>query len=211
VISHFGPRHKRFHAGTDIKLQLGDSVRAAFSGIVTCAKKYYGYGLLVVLKHQSDIETYYGHLSKILVKVGDTIQVGKVLGLGGRTGRATTTHLHFEFRVKGIAHDSEKLFDFEKQLVLNDSFPSFSMPVQNTLGSADNAIVGSIPDRDRTLGASIINSTDVQNEELIHTVKNKDTLYSLARRYRTTVDRLCALNNLKPTGILRIGQRIKVR
>jgi len=211
VISHFGPRHRRFHAGTDIKLQLGDTVRAAFSGVVTRAKKYYGYGLLVVLNHQPDVETYYGHLSKILVKVGDTISVGSVIGLGGRTGRATTTHLHFEFRVKHIAFDSEKLFDFGKQLVLADSIPVNTPPVKDTVKLANVTSADSIPNADSTSVSSTIKLAQVHDEEIIHTVKKKDTLYSLARRYGTTVDNLCAMNNIRPNGILHLGQKIKVR
>lgn len=211
VISHFGPRRKRFHAGTDIKLQLGDSVRAAFTGVVTRAKKYYGYGLLVVLNHSDSVETYYAHLSKLLVKVGDTISVGSVVGLGGRTGRATTTHLHFEFRVNHIAFDSEKLFDFGKQLVLADSIPVNRPPVKDTVKLSRIAAADSIPNSDSTSVARAVNLAQVQNEEITHTVKKRDTLYSLARRYGTTVNNLCALNGIKPNGILRLGQKIKIR
>lgn len=211
VISHFGPRGKRFHAGTDIKLQLGDSVRAAFTGVVTRAKKYYGYGLLVVLKHEPNIETYYAHLSKLLVKVGDTVSVGAVVGLGGRTGRATTTHLHFEFRVDHIAFDSEKLFDFGKQLVLADSIPVNNPPVKDTVKIASASAVDSVATRDSSSIAAKIKLALSQNSELIHTVKKRDTLYSLARRYGTTVENLCALNGIKPKRVLRLGQKIKIR
>lgn len=211
VISHFGPRGRRFHAGTDIKLQLGDSVRAAFTGVVTRAKKYYGYGLLVVLKHEPNIETCYAHLCKLLVNVGDTVSVGAVVGLGGRTGRATTTHLHFEFRVKHIAFDSEKLFDFGKQLVLADSIPVNRPPVKDTVKLASVTPADSIQSSDSTSVPSTINLAQVQNEEIIHTVKKRDTLYSLARRYGTTVNNICALNGIKPKGILRLGQKLKIR
>jgi len=156
VISHFGPRRKRFHAGTDIKLQLGDSVRAAFSGVVTRAKKYYGYGLLVVLKHSDSVETYYSHLSQLLVNVGDTIPAGTVVGLGGRTGRATTTHLHFEFRVNKIAYDSEKLFDFKNQLVLTNEIPVPDKVKVNSI-TAD-----SIPNYDAGLTPKTENSVQEQ-------------------------------------------------
>ncbi|MGE0076278.1 MAG: peptidoglycan DD-metalloendopeptidase family protein [Bacteroidales bacterium] len=207
VISHFGPRHKRFHAGTDIKLQLGDSVRAAFTGIVSRASKYHGYGLLVVLKHEPNIETYYGHLSKILVKVGDTISVGSVIGLGGRTGRATTTHLHFEFRVNHIAFDSEKLFDFGRQLVLADSIP-LNKPI---LKETNITTVDSVPNYDSSSVINSINLAQIQSESMIHTVRRKDTLYSLAKHYGTTVDNLCVLNQIKPNGILHLGQKIRIR
>lgn len=205
VISHFGPRRKRFHAGTDIKLQLGDSVRAAFSGVVTRAKKYYGYGLLVVLKHTDSVETYYSHLSKLLVNVGDTIPAGTVVGLGGRTGRATTTHLHFEFRVNRIAYDSEKLFDFKNQLVLTDEIPVPDMVKVNSI-TAD-----SFPNYDAGLTPKAENSVQEQVTEIIHIVKRKDTLYSLAKRYGTTVDIICTMNQINKNDILSLGQKLKIR
>ncbi len=205
VISHFGPRRNRFHAGTDIKLQLGDSVRAAFSGVVTHAKKYYGYGLLVVLKHTDSVETYYSHLSKLLVNVGDTIPVGTVVGLGGRTGRATTTHLHFEFRVNRIAYDSEKLFDFKNQLVLANKIPEPDTVKVNTI-TAD-----SVPNYDAGLTLKSENSVQEKESEIIHIVKRRDTLYSLAKHYGTTVDTICTINQINPNDILSLGQKLKIR
>jgi len=205
VISHFGPRRKRFHAGTDIKLQLGDSVRAAFSGVVTRAKKYYGYGLLVVLKHSDSVETYYSHLSQLLVNVGDTIPAGTVVGLGGRTGRATTTHLHFEFRVNKIAYDSEKLFDFKNQLVLTNEIPVPDKVKVNSI-TAD-----SVPNYDAGLTPKTENSVQEQVSEIIHIVKRKDTLYSLAKRYGTTVDIICTMNQINKNDILSLGQKLKIR
>lgn len=205
VISHFGPRRKRFHAGTDIKLQLGDSVRAAFTGVVTRSKKYYGYGLLVVLKHNDSIETYYSHLSQLLVNVGDTIPAGTVIGFGGRTGRATTTHLHFEFRVNKIAYDSEKLFDFKNQLVLTNEIPVPDKVKVNSI-TAD-----SVPNYDAGLTPKTENSVQEQVTEIIHIVKRKDTLYSLAKRYGTTVDIICTMNQINKNDILSLGQKLKIR
>ena len=205
VISHFGPRRKRFHAGTDIKLQLGDSVRAAFTGVVTRSKKYYGYGLLVVLKHNDSIETYYSHLSQLLVNVGDTIPAGTVIGFGGRTGRATTTHLHFEFRVNKIAYDSEKLFDFKNQLVLTNEIPVPDKVKVNSI-TAD-----SVPNYDAGLTLKTENSVQEQVTEIIHIVKRKDTLYSLAKRYGTTVDIICTMNQINKNDILSLGQKLKIR
>lgn len=102
VISPYGKRGKIMHTGTDIKLQKGDTVKAAFTGVVTKASNYYGYGKLIVVKHNFGIETYYAHLSKFLIKVNDTVTTGQPIGLGGRTGRATTNHLHFEIRCDKI-------------------------------------------------------------------------------------------------------------
>jgi len=112
VISGFGYRDNRNHTGSDIKLQNGDTVKAAFCGRVTMASSYSGYGNLVILKHANNIITYYAHLSKCLVEVGDSVVAGDFVGLGGRTGRASTDHLHFEVRYNNIPRNPEDFFDF---------------------------------------------------------------------------------------------------
>lgn len=117
VINPFGYRGGHNHTGSDIKLQKGDTVRAAFSGVVTKASPNSAYGNLVILKHVNNIETYYAHLSKCLVQVGDSVVAGEVVGLGGHTGRATTDHLHFEVRYNHISLNPEHFFDFNNNTV----------------------------------------------------------------------------------------------
>lgn len=109
VISPYGG--KRHHSGTDIKTKPNDKILAAFDGEVVFSADYHGYGNLIRIKHANGLETYYSHNSKNLVKVGDYVKAGQVIALTGRTGRATTEHLHFETRVKGKAVNSKKYFD----------------------------------------------------------------------------------------------------
>ncbi|MBN1990348.1 MAG: peptidoglycan DD-metalloendopeptidase family protein [Bacteroidales bacterium] len=189
VISPYGKRGRRFHAGTDIKLALGDSVRVAFGGVVSRATRASGYGLLVVVSHGFGVDTYYAHLSKMLVDVGDTLLAGTVVGLGGRTGRATTTHLHFEFRVNGKHLDPERVVNFASQALIVENIPN-PVPVASLIKSE--------------LTANVKESSDY------HVVAKNDTLYSLARRYGTTVKVLCELNGITPNTILKIGRKLKV-
>jgi len=101
ITSPFGFRRYRWHYGTDLKLYYGDTVAAAFDGIVRIVDyERYGYGRYVVLRHLNGLETLYGHLSKAKVKVGDVVSAGDLIGLGGSTGRSTGTHLHFEFAIR---------------------------------------------------------------------------------------------------------------
>lgn len=122
VISPFGFRGRRIHAGTDIKLNMNDEVVAAFDGVVRMAKRYSGYGNLVVIRHANGLETCYGHLNKIKVKVNQEVKAGDLIGLGGRTGRASTTHLHFETRFLGDAFNSQKLLDYDNFTLKADTF-----------------------------------------------------------------------------------------
>ncbi len=109
VISPYGGQ--RHHAGVDIKTCPKDKVLAAFEGVVTMSCPYAGYGNCIKIKHANGLETLYSHQYKNLVKVGDFVHAGQVIGLTGRTGRATTEHLHFELYCRGRRHDPGRLFD----------------------------------------------------------------------------------------------------
>ncbi len=120
VISPHGGR--RHHSGTDIKTKPDDKILAAFDGEVVFSGKYHGYGNLIRVKHPCGLETYYSHNSKNLVKVGDHVTAGQVIALTGRTGRATTEHLHFETRVNGKSINSNKYFDHQNHTLRLKAF-----------------------------------------------------------------------------------------
>lgn len=109
VISPYAGRRR--HSGVDIKNSSRDSVFAAFSGRVRFARTYGGYGRVIVIRHASGIETLYSHNSKNLVKAGDWVKAGQLIALTGRTGRATTEHLHFELRINGRHYNPNLIFD----------------------------------------------------------------------------------------------------
>lgn len=111
--SSYGWRWGRPHSGIDIALNVGDSIHAAFDGVVRLAKYNGGYGNCIVIRHYNNLETLYGHLSKINVKVGQEVKAGDVIGLGGNTGRSTGPHLHFECRLMYACFDPEWIFDLE--------------------------------------------------------------------------------------------------
>jgi murein DD-endopeptidase MepM/ murein hydrolase activator NlpD len=89
-----------FHSGVDIRASYGHPVRATADGVVIYASYRGGYGRLVVLDHGRGIRTFYGHLSRITVSVGDRVRRGHQLGRVGSTGRATAAHVHYEIRMK---------------------------------------------------------------------------------------------------------------
>lgn len=111
--SSYGWRWGRPHTGIDLALNTGDKVFAAFDGVVRLAKYNGGYGNCVVIRHYNNLETLYGHLSKINVKVGQAVKAGDVIGLGGSTGHSTGPHLHFECRLLYACFDPEWIFDLE--------------------------------------------------------------------------------------------------
>ena len=109
VISPYGGR--RGHSGVDIKTKPNDNILAAFDGVVTQSGPYFGYGNYIVIRHDNGLETRYSHQSRNLVKVGDRVKAGQIIGLTGRTGRATTEHLHFEVAFDGKRIDPALVFD----------------------------------------------------------------------------------------------------
>jgi len=123
VTSNYGPRWGRQHAGIDVKVYIGDTIRAAFDGKVRITQyQGNGYGYHVVIRHPNGLETLYGHLSKIIAKENQIVHAGDVIGLGGNTGRSTGSHLHFETRLCGVAINPALLFDFANQDVTSNTF-----------------------------------------------------------------------------------------
>ena len=113
VISPYGG--KRRHAGVDLKTKPNDEILAAFPGRVRFSGNYYGYGRVVVVRHANGMETLYSHNSKNLVEVGEWVKAGQPIALTGRTGRATTEHLHFEVRINGKTYDPARFFDHKNR------------------------------------------------------------------------------------------------
>lgn len=111
VISPYGARGRRGHAGVDLKTKENDEVLAAFDGVVEQSEPYFAYGNYIVIRHAYGFSTCYSHQSKNFVEVGQKVKAGEVIGLTGQTGRATTPHLHFEIRFCGKAIDPAIFFD----------------------------------------------------------------------------------------------------
>lgn len=109
VISGYGG--KRNHAGVDIKNGPGTNVFAAFDGLVVQSGVFSGYGKCITIRHANGLETRYSHNSKNFVIVGEKVKAGQIIGIVGRTGRATTEHVHFETRIAGRAFDPSYVFD----------------------------------------------------------------------------------------------------
>lgn len=193
LISKYGQRGSRFHAGMDIKLETGDTVVSAFDGKVRIARVMSGYGKMVVIRHNNGLETVYSHLSKILVSINQEVRAGEPIGLGGRTGRATTTHLHFETRFRGEHFNPGKIIDFE----------NYTLRVDTLLISKEFWSSG-------RSASSLANDGTGSSGSKYHTIRSGDTLSKIARRYGTTVNQLCRINGIKPTKVLRIGSRIRV-
>ena len=190
ITSPFGPRWRRMHNGLDLKVNIGDTIVAAFDGKVRIVKyERRGYGKYVVIRHDNGLETVYGHLSKQLVEENQLVKAGEVIGLGGNTGRSTGSHLHFETRFLGIAINPIYMFDFPKQDIVADTYTFRKATGVKRAGSHDTQVA------DGTIR--------------YHKVKSGDTLSRIAKLRGVSVSTLCKLNRIKPTTTLRIGQVLR--
>ena len=97
----FSRRGVEFHSGIDFKGNRGDAVKSTADGKVVLAGWFQGYGKCVRIRHKNNLETLYGHLSKVNVEVGDMVNTGQVIGQVGSTGNSTGNHLHYEVRKNG--------------------------------------------------------------------------------------------------------------
>ncbi len=93
------------HKGTDFRAVIGTEVFSANSGIVRISKEFRNYGNTIVIDHGAGLMTFYMHLSKRLVGIGDTVERGGAIGLSGDTGYAEQPHLHFTVRVGNVSID----------------------------------------------------------------------------------------------------------
>ena len=230
VTSHFGyrPRFRRQHYGTDIKVYVGDTIRAAFDGKVRVVKyEGKGYGKYVIIRHPNGLETLYGHTEDykngVYAKTTITVKAGEPIGLGGNTGRSYGSHLHFETRFLGHFIDPEKVFDFAAQDVLGDFYMFRSSGAGTILAAHD--IVGGEEEMSPEQAAQLAaqekqeESRAFQEERKaevqarpraqIHKVKKGESLYTIAKKHGVTVDKLCRMNNISKRTTLRPGQILK--
>lgn len=209
-------RFRRMHKGVDLKVNIGDTIRAAFDGRIRITNfERRGYGYYVVVRHTNDLETVYGHLSKFLVEPGAYVKAGDPIALGGNTGRSTGPHLHFETRYMGYAINPCAIFDFANQTTHTDTYTfnkntytearNFS-PEANTQYA--NEYRKKNPPKPYVRSSSSGSSSKTASS---YTVRKGDSLSKIAARNGTTVSKLCRLNGLSTASKLRPGQRLKLR
>jgi murein DD-endopeptidase MepM/ murein hydrolase activator NlpD len=189
ITSHFGPRRYRYHYGTDIKLNPGDTIISSFAGkirIIDYDRR--GYGHYVVIRHDNGLETVYAHLSGVLVNLDQVVAAGDPIGLGGSTGRSTGPHLHYEIRFLGNAMNPAKIIDFacgspfEKEYLITKKHSFYYQKELKAMAAAK-----------------------------YYKIRKGDNLGRIAARNGTSIKTLCRLNGISTKKILRIGQTIRVR
>lgn len=184
LTSGFGWRDSAFHRGIDVDLTRGDSVCAAFMGMVRFAGKSGGYGNVIIIRHYNGLETVYAHLWKIKVKPGDIVNSGQLIGLGGNTGHSTGTHLHFETRFRGVAINPAYLINLETRTLIAQKV-----------------------DLVRTRQGYAVRPQGME----FHTCVRGDNLTKIAQQYGRTTKQIQAYNGWSGYVRLRAGDKVRVR
>ena len=198
ITSTYKQRGKRFHYGTDVDVITGDTLKSCFDGVVRyAAYSSGGYGNLVVIRHYNGLETYYAHLDKLMVKPNQELNAGDVLGLGGTTGRSTGSHLHFEIRFFGNALNPQKVIDFAKKGLISDS-----LAMHKELFHYKRNYKYRPPAQQLAANSG---------DKRYHRIRSGDSLYALALRNKTTVKKICALNGISASKVLRIGEKLRIK
>jgi murein DD-endopeptidase MepM/ murein hydrolase activator NlpD len=187
VTSRFGLRHYRYHYGTDVKLETGDTVKCAFDGRVRVTKLSRSYGYVIVVRHLNGLETLYAHLSKICVVNDQYVKAGDLIGLGGNTGHSFGSHLHFEIRYLGAPINPEDIINFDSRKLISDKLylSAYHFRYQKDIAKL--------------------------KEARFHKVKRGESLGTIARKYHTNVKALRKLNRMKKSTVIRAGKKIRVR
>lgn len=216
ITSNFGSRWGRQHKGLDIKVYIGDTIRAAFSGKVRIVRyEAGGYGKYIVIRHNNGLETIYGHLSKQLVEENQEVRSGEVIGLGGNTGRSTGSHLHFETRLCGVALNPALMFDFRAQDVTGDyyafnkeTYDRESTNATRLRGKQDSSTYASTNSSD-DYATNKRTTSGLTDQVSYHKVKKGETLDRIAKKRGVTVEKICKLNHITKTMRLRPGQILR--
>ncbi len=211
VTSPYGyrKRFRRMHKGVDLKVQIGDTIYAAFDGRVRIVRnqgRRKGYGLYVVIRHNNRLETVYGHLSKFLVQPDDYVKAGDPIALGGNTGRSTGPHLHFETRYMGYAINPAAIFDFANHTTHTDQY----LFTKNTYMNARDYAPDASTYAQAESPAKSKKASSTKGRSSYYTIRRGDTLSRIAAHHGTTVMKLCKLNGLKTTSKLNVGKKIRI-
>ena len=225
--SRYGIRNGKNHNGIDLNLKTGDTVCAAWSGKVRYAKfNDGGFGNLVIIRHHNGLETFYAHLSKLLVFPDQDVIAGETIGLGGSTGHSTGPHLHFEVRFYDDPINPEEMIDFatkklkfENLFVHKSLFKSGAKPSEYFDDKDVEKIEPKKVEEVKKEKVEVKKEKEKEKEKKVevrkdkvkyYMVKSGDTLSKIAARHKLTVSKLCQLNGIKSSATLRVGKSLRV-
>lgn len=197
----YGQTKAGFHPGVDLAVAYGSPVKNCFDGVVRMACNYGEYGKVVVVRHYNGLETVYANLSKILVKPGQILQAGVLLGVSGRSLKTGAEILHFETRFMNECFDPALCIDFSMEELKDNTL---------VLSESNLAIAVRLAEKPVEAQKHTQSVKKENGNRSCHIVKNGDTMYRISLNYNIPLPKLLQLNNMKETDVISIGQKIKL-
>lgn len=206
ITSRYGYRKGRYHNGIDIAFNITDTIRAAWTGKVRYAKfNSGGFGNLVVIRHENGLETFYAHMSKLLVDPNQDVKAGDVIGIGGNTGRSFGPHLHFEVRFYDAPINPEEMINFATSEVKDANLfvhRGLFKPGAKPSDFYDN--------HDHTSNVASVARPSTASKRY-YKIKSGDTLSKIAARNNMTIAQLCKLNGIRQNTTIQIGRSLRTK
>jgi LysM repeat protein len=210
VVAAYGmTKGGHFHPGVDLAVKEGSPVKCCFDGVVRMARIYGDYGRVVVVRHYNGLETVYANLGKIMVKPGQILQAGDIIGSSGRAQKTGAEQLHFETRFMNESFNPAMFIDFDYMELIN-----------NTLILNETDLVSQEEKKeiikDEEKKKEVREKTEEKTQENTgqteyHIVKAGETMYRISVQYHIPLAKLLQMNNMKETDVIDIGQRIRVK
>jgi murein DD-endopeptidase MepM/ murein hydrolase activator NlpD len=155
------------------------------------------------------LETFYAHLSKLLVFPDQEVKAGEPIGLGGNTGRSFGSHLHFEVRFYDAPLNPEELINFDKKEIKNENL--FVHKGLFRPGAKPSDYFEESP-QERQENDELPKPVVVRKPQIkYYRVKSGDTLTEIADRNNMTVSKLCQLNGINPSSVLQVGRSLRIK
>ena len=216
-------KNGEFHPGVDIAVKSGSPVKCCFDGVVRMAKIYGDYGKVVVVRHYNGLETVYANLDKIMVKPGQILQSGDIIGASGKSLKTGAEQFHFESRFMNECFNPALFIDFdymemkENTLILNES----DLMRQAELNSEvkyepinkkkEEIVKTTEPVKTQNAREEQAKEPKDNGQAEYYTVKAGDTMYRISIQHHISLTKLLQLNNMKETDKIDIGQKIRVK
>jgi len=234
-------RWGRQHHGVDLPLKTGDTVYAAFDGVVRYAQwNKSGYGNCVIIRHRNGLETLYAHLSKIEVSPNQYVTSGEPIALGGNTGRSFGAHLHFEIRYKDFSIDPESIIDYNTRQLKADTLQFVRSATRGARYSGDMNVIPASSVSDSLLFMhdgkdSVVSDEGIRDDKhpaeavaekpkpvskktvaapkaiKTYTIRKGDTYTSISKKTGVSIQTLKKLNPRQKETKLMPGNKIRIR
>lgn len=205
----YGTRHGH-HKGIDIASEFRTPIHSVADGVVT--KSYYSgtYGHVVFIKHENNLETVYAHLNKRKVIEGQTVKQGDIIGEMGNTGDSSGVHLHFEIHKEKWTYEKENAVNpvialgdaaIGQPVTALEKQETYSLETIAKLRMADDIQIGSPEKQENRESQESHETANAPSSEVVetlkHVVQKGESLWSIAIKYKTSVDSLAQKNNIK--------------